>query len=192
MKQDRQGARTISQLVQQYSFGKQYSAMMGAANSAQRAANQANETAQHLNEALTQDGIFNILTKNGQAQGLCKDSEGNVFAAMLISETPIDSTLVKGIYVKDSTLYGVIRDSSSEEPGTVIWGLEFDQSGVRISDLPFETASGVPISIWSTGGLTLGFDYMALNLVGAISIDGKSVSWQDNGDGTFTLIGTEG
>lgn len=74
-KQDRQGVRTAAQLEQKWKFGETFAKVMGIAEDAQRKAEEAGSNL----EGLDQETIFNILTNNGQAQGLYRDDDGNIF-----------------------------------------------------------------------------------------------------------------
>jgi hypothetical protein len=82
-KQDRQGARTVSDLERKYKFGESFAEVMGlatdartAANNAQTSADLAQETADaaikltvDLDSSLNQEEIFQRLTNNGELQG---------------------------------------------------------------------------------------------------------------------------
>lgn len=75
-KQDRQGARTINGLEQKYGFGKTFAEVMEIATDARKTAT---ETRDSLDEKLTQDEIFNILTDNGRQQGLYRGEDGELY-----------------------------------------------------------------------------------------------------------------
>jgi hypothetical protein len=77
MKQDRQGARTVTDIERRY--GTRFSEIMGIADDAREAANEANEAVKNLDENLSQDELFARLTNNGQAQGLFRDEDGNIY-----------------------------------------------------------------------------------------------------------------
>ena len=75
-KQDRQGARTAAQLEQKYHFGESFAEAMGLAKDAQKTAEEAKKV---LDETLTQEEIFNILTNNGQIHGLYRGDDGELY-----------------------------------------------------------------------------------------------------------------
>lgn len=88
-KQDRQGARTLAELTSRYNFGKSFAEVMGFAEAAQKAADEANKAVSLLGEKLTQEEIFNILTNNGKSQGLYRDDDGELYinATYILSDT---------------------------------------------------------------------------------------------------------
>ena len=71
-KQDRHGARTTAELEQRYSFGKNFSQVMGVANDARENAKIAAEGIEGLDQKLDSDEIFARLTNNGEAKGIFK------------------------------------------------------------------------------------------------------------------------
>ena len=75
-KQDRQGVRTAAQLEQKAGLTKRFAEVMGIATSARNAAE---ESANKLDEKLTTEEIFNLLTNNGQAQGLYRGEDGELY-----------------------------------------------------------------------------------------------------------------
>lgn len=86
VKQDLTSTRTASELERKYSFGKTFGEVMGLATDAQNAAvkaedaaNKASGAVNELDTKLNQEEIFNRLTNNGQAQGLYRDEDGNLF-----------------------------------------------------------------------------------------------------------------
>lgn len=78
-KMDRQGARTPEQLREQYNWGQKFAEAFGLAGAAASAASAAQQAVKKLEEDLTPEEIFNILTNNGQAQGLYRDDDGNIY-----------------------------------------------------------------------------------------------------------------
>lgn len=74
-KQDRQGARTATDLERRYNFGKKFSEILGVANDASESAQEASRAIKELD----QETIFNLLTNNGEVQGIYRDEEGNVY-----------------------------------------------------------------------------------------------------------------
>jgi hypothetical protein len=80
-KQDRQGARNISEFMSRYNLGKSFGELFGLVNDAQDAANRAKDAAEHAQKAvsdLDHEAIFNLLTNNGQLQGLYRH-EGKLY-----------------------------------------------------------------------------------------------------------------
>lgn len=72
-KQDRQGARTVTDLERKYNFNKSFEEVMGVASNAQASAKEAYSIAHAANDAilkLDQTEIFNLLTNNGKAEGI--------------------------------------------------------------------------------------------------------------------------
>lgn len=92
-KQDRQGVRTAAQLEQKWKFGESFAEVMGIATDARKAA----EEAQALIEAgMTQEQIFNILTNNGQSQGLYRGEDGELYInASYIKSGSLIADLIK-------------------------------------------------------------------------------------------------
>ena len=78
-KQDRQGARTASDLERKYNFGKSFAEVMGIADEARRTAEEAKETSSKPAEKLTHEEVFNLLTNNGQLQGLYRGDDGELY-----------------------------------------------------------------------------------------------------------------
>lgn len=74
-KMDLHGARTATDIERKYNFGKSFAEVMGIATDAQSLAQKAVE----LGSNLTQEEVFNILTNNGQAQGIFRGDDGEVY-----------------------------------------------------------------------------------------------------------------
>lgn len=74
-KMDRQGSRTPAELEYKYNFGKSFAEVMGIAEKAKESA----ETANSKFDNMTQEQIFNLLTTDGENQGLYRDDAGNVY-----------------------------------------------------------------------------------------------------------------
>lgn len=74
-KMDLHGARTATDIERKYNFGKSFAEVMGIATDAQNLARQAAESGANL----TQEEVFNILTNNGQAQGIFRGDNGEVY-----------------------------------------------------------------------------------------------------------------
>lgn len=105
-KQDRQGARTVTDLERRYNFGEQFAKILGIATDAQDSAQQAAEAVKNFNENLTPDQIFYLLTGGGADQGVYREN-GKIFLnANYIKTGFISSDLIKA---------GVIRSMDYEE-----------------------------------------------------------------------------
>lgn len=78
-KQDRQGARTATDLEYRYNFGKSFAEAVGIATDAQTKAEQAQDTAESVSRKLTHEEIFNLLTKDGTLQGLYRGEDGELY-----------------------------------------------------------------------------------------------------------------
>lgn len=75
-KQDSQGVRSASQLEQKWKFGESFAKAFGMATDAQNAAEEAKK---QITEGMTQEAIFNVLTNNGQNQGLYRGEDGELY-----------------------------------------------------------------------------------------------------------------
>jgi hypothetical protein len=118
-KQDRQGARTVSDLERRYNFGTQFAEILGIANDAQDAAQKAYETATSLNEELTADEIFNRLTGNSKDQGIYRQNGKIYVNANFIKTGFISSDIIKAGVIR-STDYEVI-DVKRIYPGDAVY-----------------------------------------------------------------------
>lgn len=78
-RQDRQGARTPADLERRYNFGKKFAEVIGIAEDAQKAAEEAKTTADGVDQKLTHEEIFNLLTKDGTLEGLYRGKDGNLY-----------------------------------------------------------------------------------------------------------------
>lgn len=218
-KQDRQGARTASDLVQRYNFGKSFAEVMGFATEAQEAAAEANASAKAASEAvngLDQEAIFNRLTNNGQAQGLFRDENGELYinasyiaSGILASadgtvqldlannvvtiKTVDDETGAEGkLELTTAGILGYTWDASQEK---FVCTLRLAAGGYDVTSSDGGYTQTVITSHSSDSGLTVTAAKMGttmrLGVPGTkVAILNKTVSWKDNGDGTYSLIGT--
>lgn len=178
-KQDRIYPRTAADIERRYNFKKTFDEMQKIAVSASESASKAENSAQNSQNAvgsLNQKTIINLLTNNG----LCR--------AIFLDEATGE------LYLNASFLAsGVIRSADGS--------VEIDLLSNRVS--VYVTSGDVTkrIDLTSRGisgqgvDLLLSTDGTGAVLVGeteesGVTIKGKSVSWQDNGDGTYSLIGT--
>ena len=112
-KQDKTYTRTASELERKYGFGKTFAEILGIAEDAQDAALEAQKNVTELDENLTQDEIFNRLTKNGEVKGIYRDDEGNIY---------INADYIKtGTILADLIKAGVIR---SKDGSSVVINLD--------------------------------------------------------------------
>lgn len=234
-KQDRQGARTASELVQRYNFGKSFAEVMGFATEAQEAAAEANASARAANEAvasLDQKEIFNRLTNNGQAQGIYRDPDtGEIYINASYLATGIIKAINEATTINLATgevfinserttntgeryarlvLHGGIIQSSgwnseTEEyipaiyisPGDYVQGYADALSRIssRETDLTIDANGshrvqvGIGDNAVTLGGKTNYIYGQQVYIPNNLRIQYKDVSWKDNGDGTYTLIG---
>ena len=108
-KQDGYAARTVADLERKYNFGQSFADVYGLATGAQNAADNAQNAADNAQKAadearkaadeaqaafdgLNQEQIFNLLTNFGEAQGIYRDENGDVY--------------VNASYIKSGTLSG--------------------------------------------------------------------------------------
>ncbi len=95
-KQDRQGARTPAQLEQRYRFGKRFAEAFGLADQAREEADRAQSQVRKLDDSLTQAEIFRRLTRDGQAQGIYRTPEGEIYIhASYIKSGQLDAELIR-------------------------------------------------------------------------------------------------
>lgn len=220
-KQDRINPRKPSDLERQYDFKKRFGEAnqaaadaMGAAKKAHEAAREADRHVNDLDEKLDQREVFRRLTKNGKAQGVYMDDDGNIYInASYLATGVLASTDGKTFYL--DLVNGILKGQFSEFS---IAGKTIDEiAGDKINDQTQEDAfnkltnNGTAQGIYfKDGQLYINASYLAAGILqsldgstfyldiannvlrGAFSeltIAGKTVEWKDNGDGTFTLIG---
>ncbi len=223
-KQDRVYPRTPSALEQKYNFNKTFAEVMGYASTAQKAAETAQEAADKANKAyegLDQEQIFNLLTNNGEAEGIYRqDGQIYINASYLVSgiidaavvqvvnlvaerlqsisgfsRVSIDSALLQFLFgemetinihnksvtggsdLSDGGAYPIIEMKMRDEDLTPIAYSEFTANHMQLGGTQEE-----PVINLSTV-----YDRAHLGINGDKT--GKELSWKDNGDGTFTLIG---
>jgi hypothetical protein len=125
-KQDRQGARTASDLERKYNFGKNFEEVMGVATNAHDSAEKAYSLAQAANESifnLDQQTIFNLLTNDGKAEGVYL-LDGNLYinasyigTGQLASKNFLDNnlTLIRYSYkeLEATTYYFRLNENST-------------------------------------------------------------------------------
>ena len=107
VKMDLHGARTAADIERKYNFGKSFAEVTGIATDARILA----EQAAALDENLTQDEIFKRLTNNGQAHGIFKDENGDIYinAAYIValSEMFANNITMTGTFTNTANAYVV-------------------------------------------------------------------------------------
>lgn len=162
-RQDRQGARTTSDLEYRYQFGKSFAEIMGVATDARNLASEA----QSLYKGLSHEQIFNLLTNNGELEGLYEENGEVYINASYIKTGELSANLIKTGVIKSSN-YAELTD------GTVYLGMAIDLDNGIINTPKFKLDDFGNIT--ATGGMLGGFD---------ISDEGMTKSWlQDYQDGT--------
>lgn len=78
-KQDRTYTRTAAALEQKHNFDKTFGDIAGIATDARNAANEANEALGKIEQKMTPEEIFNLLTENGAQQGLYRGEDGTLY-----------------------------------------------------------------------------------------------------------------
>lgn len=215
-KQDRAAARTATDLERKYNFGKSFAEVFGLAKGAQDAAARAEDAADKAQEAvgaIDHEAVFNLLTNNGEIQGIYKSEDGQIYInASYIMAGILDADLVTVKNLIAEKLKSVSDSSEVNIDGAI---LNFLWSGLKTMEFCNTGEGGFPI-IYMTdyqndvavnqtevtphhikvGGTsaTPAFVVDIQNGKTRIGVnDGKGsmfVAWKDNGDGTFSLVGT--
>lgn len=215
-KQDRQGARTPADVERRY--GKKFSEVLGVAEESREAAQEAEDQVKKLDESLDQDGVFNRLTNNGQAQGIYRDEKGNI----LINADFIKSGKLAGIVIvaenKDGDyvqIYdGRILSGNKDTQyfalyplygGGGAWALTFNNildTGERVSgtmtydslELGSVEQDPAPFKVTASGHYFDPTVKIALPRADPHPEDTMKelfAYWKPNGDGSFSLVGYE-
>lgn len=211
-KQDLVGARTPADIERRYNFSKRFAEVLGVATDAQKAAEDAQKAAGNPAEKLTQEEIFNLLTNNGEAQGIYRENGQIYINASYIMAGVIDAAVVQVVNLVAEKLKSVLEEEHSELniDGSVLKFLSNGNETIKICN-EFE---GLPIlymkdfeegtDTQTSGGelsphhLKLGgtsispvFELQTRGGSPDLKIDGtyRRLSWKDNGDGTYTLTG---
>lgn len=142
-KQDGYSSRTAVDLERKYNFGKTFAEVYDLVSEAQRAA----QEAQNAFDGLNQEQIFNLLTNFGESQGIYRDDNGDVY--------------VNASYIKGGTIKG---DSVKVEAATITGQLVATQ--IDTKDLKVLAAN-------ITGTLTAGQIDTTNLKVSAANITGK-------------------
>lgn len=213
-KQDRQGARNISEFMSRYNFGKSFAEMFGLANDAKDAANRAQNAAEQAQKAvdeLDQDAIFNLLTNNGELQGLYRQGGKlyinaefvkilNLIAETVLSKDDFGGAMeilggVFRLYQDEHTLvemtteydgYPVMRMTMLSD-GKATTRLEMCPEGVQVIDISGQAEMGASVKF----GLKLDVDgdpAITCKDTSGNTVT-KKIVWEQKDDGTFYLVG---
>ena len=113
-KQDRTPARTPSALEQKYSFGKTFAQILGIAEDAEATA----EDIKKALKGLDQTAIFNLLTNNGESQGIFRGEDGNIYInasyIVAISELFAKDILMSGKFTNTAEVFLLPGDGEIE------------------------------------------------------------------------------
>jgi hypothetical protein len=150
-KQDRQGARTVSELEQRYSFERRFAEVMGVATDARDRATEAKKAF----EGLTQEEIFNRLTNHGTWEGMYEE-DGNVYInASYIKSGSLSADLIKAGKIKSINY-------AEDAEGNLTRGMMIDVENGIIDSLKFSVnglgeviALGGRIGGWNLGLATI-------------------------------------
>lgn len=122
-KQDLAAPRTATDIERKYNFGKSFAEVMGIAIDARDTATEAKKTAETIDKKLTPDEIFNLLTNNGEVQGIFRDDDGQIYInASYLSAGVIKSLDGKSVVIDlengNADLTGTITTQTNVDPET--------------------------------------------------------------------------
>lgn len=194
-KQDLVAPRTAADIESKYNFGKSFAEVMGIATDARDTATEAKKVAETIDTKLTPDEIFNLLTNNGEVQGIFRDDDGQIYinAEYIVS--------LSAMFAKDITMTGKFTNTASiyiapsnteidvitnhiggkvTIPTSLIPLYDFDNDGaVTMADLSRALAyknGSMPIASWSgaiPSNVTMTIDMSNLDKV--IHMTGKDM-----------------
>lgn len=216
-KQDRVSPRKPSDLEQKWDFKKKFgdanqaaADAMGAAKKAHEAAREADKHVGELDEKLDQREVFLRLTKGGKAQGMYMDEKGDIYISASYLTTGVLSSLDGKTFYLDLDR-GILKGKFTEFSisGKTVEDFVGDQSQEDIFDKLTNKGEAQGI-YFKDGQLYINASYLAAGILQSLdgatfyldltnnilkgkfselTIAGKTVSWMENEDGTFTLIG---
>ena len=183
-----------------------------ASNNAQNNAEEyTNGKVKELDESIDQEAVFNRLTNGGKAQGIYMIDDQLYINANYLKSGTIDANLVKVINLiadkltSESGTSKLTIDAASMKmrgtSGTNCSLINFDDGTAYLYFTQFDAnGSDMGRSQFGANRMTIGGTWI-YPVVGFFAKDGKpqlqlagdtapkTLSWKDNGDGTFTLIG---
>lgn len=218
-KQDRTAPRTAADLESKYNFGKTFAEMMGLAEDAGKAADEARtaaDAAQNVVNGLDQDKIFNLLTNNGANQGIFRDENGEIYinASYLASgvirsadgslEIDLLQNILRIAAMADSVLsreirffWGGIHGYGKDAEGNMEVTMTISPGSLTSLETIISAHNGADLSLGTNGvyaedGTAIvepGYVNIGVGTRDKVRIMGRTLGWKDNGDGTFSLIG---
>jgi hypothetical protein len=217
-KQDRHGARTTADLERKYNFGKSFAEVMGLANDARRSAEAAEKRFEGLDhemifKLLTNNGALQGLYRGDDGELYINASflkSGIIDAAVVEVVNLIAERLksIKGVQILDVDGAGI--DLSYAGKAIASLNTIGGSSYLNMTEIDKTTGKNAKMVQIYNGSVTascneelfngsidqaiMGIDHEGKSYMDARrgnfrEINGKKVSWKDNGDGTFTLIG---
>ena len=105
-KQDRTAARTAQDIEYKYNFKKSFAEVMGVATDARTSAEEAKNIAKNPANNLTHEEIFNLLTDNGNVQGVFRGDDDQLYinAAYIVA--------LEELFAKDITMTGKFESTA--------------------------------------------------------------------------------
>lgn len=145
-KQDRQGARTVTDLERRLNTRKTFAEAMGLAKKAQKTAEEAKEQSQNAQSAVSSidhKAVWNWLTENGKQQGFFKQN-GTIYAHVQ--------------YLKGGTIAAELIDGSTLiiKEGAVIAGWDVDDNSIFKKPTGGTYKDGTFMSTGTTGEYSIG------------------------------------
>lgn len=173
-KQDGYSSRTAVDLERKYNFGKTFAEVYNLVSDAQRAA----QEAQNAFDGLDQEQIFNLLTNGGKAQGIYRDDTGNVYVnasyikSGKLAADYIDTTNLK---VNAANITGSLTVGDGVLPDNLATKGEIPKNiSELINDSGFQNETGVTNIV---GGVVttdyveaLGIKVAAANITGTLAV----------------------
>lgn len=162
--------------------------------------------------AQTQEDIFNKLTNNGKAPGLFME-DGQLYINTDYLATGIikskDGTIsldlggnsfvvsmpsngaARTMNFLSSGLWGYGEDTDTGDlyPVLIIQPAILGANGSKTTNIASSSGADLVLSASASAYAAAGFVQIGTVASSKVKIKGKTVSWKDNGDGTFTLIG---
>ena len=172
-KQDGYASRTAADLERKYNFGQTFADVYGLVADARKIA----EEAQSAYDGLNQEQIFNLLTNYGDAQGIYRDDNGNVYmnASYIKSGTISGGTVKVAAAVIEGELTAATIKADKISGGTL------DFSKVTAGNLEVTTAqisdlNALSITASQISGGELDFTKIVAKNLSASSINGGTIT----------------